>query len=131
MQERSRITKDPVYLIAPDKIHVWLKFYETRYEPVEKLYTLTPNNKLSFNQHELNSDTERELYEALNVKDISTVPVNHCAFSYGVALTLTNGQKIVYRYVTYFNFYYQNGHWLEKPYKLYNVEFSSLNLHNF
>ena len=103
LKQREYVTKEPVYLIAPNRIIAWLHFYDLKFESIANLYTLIPNDKLSFGEHTLDPEIEKKLYEALNVKEISTVPVKHCAFSYGVAVTHANGQKIVYRYVILFD----------------------------
>lgn len=97
LQERSRSNQEPVYLLAPERIRSWLHFFDLRYQSISQLYTLIPLSKLLMSEHQIPVETEKKVYESLNVKEISTVNVDHCAYSYGVSLTLANDQKIVYR----------------------------------
>ncbi|XP_043476236.1 ribonuclease Z, mitochondrial isoform X3 [Leptopilina heterotoma] len=96
LQERSRSNQEPVYLLAPERIRSWLYFFDLRYQNISQLYTLIPLSKLLMSEHQIPLETEKRIYESLNVKEISTVNVDHCAFSYGVSFTLANDKKIVY-----------------------------------
>ncbi|XP_015588985.1 ribonuclease Z, mitochondrial [Cephus cinctus] len=96
LKERARVTEEPLFLIAPEQISAWLQLYHKRFESILDLYILVPNSYILLNEHGLSNAREKELYSALNVRDISTVRVKHCPFAYGVAVTDSAGNKIVY-----------------------------------
>ncbi|XP_043260367.1 ribonuclease Z, mitochondrial [Colletes gigas] len=96
LQERGKYTDDKVYLIAPGLILRWLNLYHNQFEPVSQFYKLVDNCDLYLGSHKLPLVYEESIYNALNIKEINTIHVKHCKFSYGVAVTLKDGRKIVY-----------------------------------
>lgn len=97
LQERQRITNEPIFLLAPSKIDLWLKLYNRKFERIETNYTLIPNHCLNFNARKIAHNSYDELKKKLRLDDVYTVEVYHCPFSFAVAWTLKNGKKIVYR----------------------------------
>ncbi|KAK0096883.1 hypothetical protein PV326_004049 [Microctonus aethiopoides] len=96
LQERQRITNEPIFLLAPSQIDLWLKLYNRKFERIETNYTLIPNHCLNFNARKIAHNSYDELKEKLRLNDVYTVEVYHCPFSFAVAWTLKNGKKIVY-----------------------------------
>lgn len=97
LQKRGKFTNDRVFLLAPHEIAAWLNFYHNEMEPISHLYSLLNNFDLYLNSHKLSKSFENIFYSILNIKEINTVFVTHCKHSYGVAVTLNDGRKIVYR----------------------------------
>ncbi|KAF7990329.1 hypothetical protein HCN44_000134 [Aphidius gifuensis] len=96
LQERQRLTQEPVYLFAPKQIEPWLKFYHHKFEKIKLTYNLIPNQSLILGFKTIAQSTDDEIQKNLKIKDISTVEVEHCIHAFGVAFTLQDGQKIVY-----------------------------------
>ncbi|XP_012284418.1 ribonuclease Z, mitochondrial [Orussus abietinus] len=96
LKEREKLTKEPVFLLAPQQISAWLPYYHARFELILNNFQLIHNADLTLNYHNVSAKTKMSLYESLGVQNINTVPVKHCPFSFGISLTLGNGQKIVY-----------------------------------
>ena len=96
LQKRGKFTNDRVFLLAPNEIEAWLNFYHNEMEPISHLYSLLNNFDFYLNNHKLSTSFENIFYSILNIKEISTVFVTHCKHSYGVAVTLNDGKKIVY-----------------------------------
>ncbi|XP_036147480.1 ribonuclease Z, mitochondrial isoform X2 [Monomorium pharaonis] len=96
LKERRKITEDPLYIFAPGQLYPWLQMYNECFEPILHQITLIPNNEFSMNTHNPMEYKYKSMYNTLNVQVMRTVYVNHCPNSYGVALTLHNGKKIVY-----------------------------------
>ncbi|XP_063972569.1 ribonuclease Z, mitochondrial [Diachasmimorpha longicaudata] len=96
LQRRQRITNDPLFLFAPKQIHSWLQIYDLKFEEISQSFNLIPNQNLVINLRKISDDIQKNLQEKLKIQEISTVEVNHCLHSFGVALTLESGEKIVY-----------------------------------
>ncbi|KYN43501.1 Ribonuclease Z, mitochondrial [Trachymyrmex septentrionalis] len=96
LKERRKVTEDPLYLLAPGHINVWLHMYHTRFEPILHRITLIKNNEFCMDSHDPELYKYRNIYNTLNVQAVRTVYVEHCPYSYGVSVTLHNGKKIVY-----------------------------------
>lgn len=101
LKERAKFTNDPLFLLAPQQMSEWLQFYNKRFEHISHNYRLFSNRDFITGHGILSSNTTKILYENLNLKNISTTYVNHCPYAYGVAITLKDGKKIVYRYYGY------------------------------
>ena len=99
LKQRKRVTNEPVFLLAPQQICSYLYFYHNRFESILDDFRLVSNRDLLLNQTILTESVSKDLYEAVDVANISTVFVMHCAFAYGVAITLKDGRKICYRYI--------------------------------
>lgn len=95
LQERERFNKEPVFLLAPERISSWLTFYHERFESIRN-FILIPNEDLILNNHTLKRDVKNKLYMLLKVLNISTVFVKHCPYAFGIAITHIDGRKIVY-----------------------------------
>lgn len=98
LQERQHVTENPIYLFAPKQIEYWLQFYHRKFEKIKGTFNLVPNQCLIMNCRKMRVDVDDEINEALKIKNISTVEVNHCNHAFGLAVVLDDGQKIVYRY---------------------------------
>ncbi|XP_018366735.1 PREDICTED: ribonuclease Z, mitochondrial isoform X1 [Trachymyrmex cornetzi] len=96
LKARRKVTEDPLYLLAPGHINVWLHMYHTRFEPILHRMTLIKNNEFCMDSHNPELYKYRNIYNTLNVQAVRTVYVEHCPYSYGVSVTLHNGKKIVY-----------------------------------
>ncbi|XP_076637968.1 ribonuclease Z [Colletes latitarsis] len=96
LQARGKYTNDKIYLIAPGQIMRWLNLYNNQFEPISQFYKLVDNYDLYLNTHKLSLVYETTMYDTLNIQEINTVYVKHCKFSYGVAVILKDGRKIVY-----------------------------------
>lgn len=96
LQERQRITSDPVFLFAPKQIYSWLQTYHMKFEKVSDCFKLIPSQNLIVNSQKLSEEISREFRRVLKIEEISTVEVNHCLHSFGVSFKLENGLKIVY-----------------------------------
>lgn len=100
---RKRVTNDPLYLLIPKCMISWLNFYNDRFESINQQYITVSNSDFYLNHHLLPVSTESKLYDMLNVKEINTVYVMHCKYSFGIAITLKDGKKIVYSGDTMFS----------------------------
>ncbi|XP_011865052.1 PREDICTED: ribonuclease Z, mitochondrial [Vollenhovia emeryi] len=96
LRERKKVTDDPLYLFAPGAISTWLQMYHKRFESILHRITLISNSEFFMDIHISDHFKYRNMYEMLNVQAVKTVYVKHCPYSYGVSVTLHNGQKIVY-----------------------------------
>ncbi|XP_015127939.1 ribonuclease Z, mitochondrial isoform X2 [Diachasma alloeum] len=96
LQQRQCITKDPVFLFAPREIYSWLQIYHLKFEHINQLFNLIPNQNLIINSQKIGDDIQEKLKVTLKIQQINTVEVNHCLHSFGVSLILTSGKKIVY-----------------------------------
>lgn len=96
LQERQRITEQPVFLFAPKQINTWLQFYHRKIETIRDTFILVPNQCLLMNLRQMQPDVDDEINKVLRIQDISTVEVNHCLHAFGLSLVLENGRKIVY-----------------------------------
>ncbi|CAL7948908.1 unnamed protein product [Xylocopa violacea] len=93
---RKRVTDDTLYLLTPKTIIPWLNFYNNKFESITKQYVLINNSDLYLNHHKLATVFESTLYNKLGIKEINTIFVAHCKFSFGIAIILKNNEKIVY-----------------------------------
>lgn len=75
----------------------WLNFYNDRFESIANQYILMDNSNVYLNYHMLSISFEFELYNKLDIKEINTIHVPHCKQSFGIAITLKDNKKIVYR----------------------------------
>ncbi|CAK9807553.1 Ribonuclease Z, mitochondrial [Anthophora plagiata] len=100
---RKQITSDKLYLLIPTCMAPWLNFYNDRFESISQQYTLVKNSDLYMNQHKLSAAFENTFLNFLNVKEISTVFVEHCKQSYGIAVILKDNTKITYSGDTMFS----------------------------
>ncbi|OXU19872.1 hypothetical protein TSAR_013862 [Trichomalopsis sarcophagae] len=96
LQQRKRLTDEPLFLLAPRQISWYLNYYHSRFEPIQDLYRLISNRDLLLNQTILSSATSKALYDQLGIANISTINVTHCPFAYGIAITLNDGRKTCY-----------------------------------
>ncbi|XP_049776088.1 ribonuclease Z, mitochondrial [Schistocerca cancellata] len=86
----------PLIVLAPKQIMAWLSFYHRRFQPLLHEIQLVPNSALEMEKFGLDAESSKKLMEALEMNDISTVPVKHCPNAFGVALTHSSGWKITY-----------------------------------
>jgi len=93
---RLNIDKGPVYLFAPKQIQAWLSFYDRCFESISDEYVLVPNDQLMLNLNTYPEDQKTELLQSLDMCDISTCFVRHCANSFGLSLIHKSGYKITY-----------------------------------
>ncbi|XP_017892502.1 ribonuclease Z, mitochondrial isoform X2 [Ceratina calcarata] len=100
---RKRVTNDTLHLLIPKSMISWLNFYNDQFESINQQYTIVSNSDLYLNHHQLPVTIESVLYNALNVKEINTIYVMHCKYSFGIAITLNDGKKIVYSGDTMFS----------------------------
>ncbi|KAK0175588.1 hypothetical protein PV327_009328 [Microctonus hyperodae] len=96
LQERQRITNEPIFLLAPNKIEFWLRLYNKKFERIATNYILVPNHCLNYNSRKIANFAYNELKKKLRLNDVYTIEVYHCPFAFAVAWTLKNGKKIVY-----------------------------------
>ncbi|XP_076460612.1 zinc phosphodiesterase ELAC protein 2-like [Babylonia areolata] len=88
----------PTLLLAPIQIARWLRFYDSQVEPVQHLFKLKPlqdmlPHKLEIPQHD---ESYREVLQELSLTELLPVDVEHCPNAFGVALTHTDGWKLVF-----------------------------------
>ncbi|XP_033321484.2 ribonuclease Z [Megalopta genalis] len=94
MKEREKLTTEKLFLLLPQDIEKWLRFYD-RMEPISHLYNtiynrnLTTNYKLPYIQRDI-------FLKYSNIKEIRTTRVKHCKDSFGILVILNDGKKIVY-----------------------------------
>lgn len=93
--QRKKITNQKLYLLSPRNMMPWLNFYNDRFESIVHQYILMDNNNLYLNYHK-STTLELDLYNKLDIKEINTIHVPHCKFSFGIAIILKNDKKIVY-----------------------------------
>ncbi|KAL8603885.1 hypothetical protein ACOMHN_049703 [Nucella lapillus] len=88
----------PVLLLAPIQIARWLHFYDNQVEPVQHLFQLKPLQDLLPHKLELEEqkDSYRQVLEQLSLTQLLPVEVEHCPNAFGVALTHTDGWKLVF-----------------------------------
>lgn len=75
----------------------WLNYYNSRFESIIQQYILVHNGDLYLDYHKLPKYFEITLYNKLNINKINTIHVPHCKEAYGIAITLQDNKKIVYR----------------------------------
>lgn len=93
------MNSDPVYLFAPEQINGWLHFYNAKFEEILSQIELIANKDFLMHKHAIPLDRKNKIFNHLQLSDIDTTLVKHCADSFGVALTMANNKKIVYRYL--------------------------------
>ncbi|XP_014213770.1 ribonuclease Z, mitochondrial [Copidosoma floridanum] len=96
LEQRKIITDDPIYLIAPQQIMPYLRYYSSRFNKILDNFELISNRDILMDHPILSVAKSKALFEALNISKISTVFVTHCPFAYAVAVTLKDGRKICY-----------------------------------
>lgn len=94
---RKEVTDEKLYLITPKCMTPWLNYYNDQFESVVQQYILVHSGDLYLDSHKLSKYFETTLYNKLNIKKINTVHVVHCKEAYGIAITLRDNKKIVYR----------------------------------
>lgn len=95
--KRKEVTDEMLYLIIPKCMIPWLNYYNGKFESVVQQYILMQNGDLYLDSHKLPKDFEITLYNKLNINKIDTIHVAHCKEAYGIAITLQDNKKIVYR----------------------------------
>ncbi|XP_008548649.2 ribonuclease Z, mitochondrial isoform X2 [Microplitis demolitor] len=96
IQKRKVVTDEPIFLLAPKQIESWIRLYHKKFERFEDTIIFVPNQGLLLNLERPSLEAIEELNRKLKLKCINTVGVLHCLHSFGIALTLENGKKIVY-----------------------------------
>ena len=97
IKERKKFTNEPLILLGPQQMLIWLEYYDERFEPISHYYNFITNNEFWEKGFITSTITTKTLYENLDIQNISTTYVKHCPYAYGVKITLKDGRKIVYR----------------------------------
>ncbi|XP_054711118.1 ribonuclease Z, mitochondrial-like [Uloborus diversus] len=92
--ERHDLEYDPLILIGPHMLHLWLTEYHKSFEPISSLYKFISCFSL---WNEMPENENLIIFKTNNNIQVHTVPVNHCPDAYGVILTdATSNWKLVY-----------------------------------
>ncbi|XP_070185734.1 zinc phosphodiesterase ELAC protein 2-like [Littorina saxatilis] len=88
----------PALLLAPFQIARWLQFYHNQVEPIQGLFRHIPLQKLLPHMLELpeNEEMYQEVLQKVSLTKILPVEVEHCPNAFGVALTHSDGWKLVF-----------------------------------
>lgn len=93
LQERSKVTRDKLVLIAPVAVKSWLQDYDRIYEKINHLYECILSENL------INHPSLHPLLSGSSLSKLETVRVKHCKDSFGISIMTTNDDekfKIVY-----------------------------------
>lgn len=92
--ERSDRKFQPVWLMIPEPLEVYLRNFSSSFENLMNDAVLLRCGDV---QHKRNSEkTDRDLRQNLDLRELQIVDVIHCPFSYGISLSTNDGWKICY-----------------------------------
>ncbi|XP_076036405.1 ribonuclease Z [Oratosquilla oratoria] len=95
--QKMQVSKvPPLVLLAPSRIMNYLSSYHANFEDILENISLTPNHKFLTSRQDVEKEAHKELCHTLDMKAVDMTYVEHCPNSFGVALTHTNGWKVVY-----------------------------------
>ncbi|CAL4134523.1 unnamed protein product, partial [Meganyctiphanes norvegica] len=102
LQARKKaFTKDNILnipsvpLLAPGRLINYLKSFHTNFEPILEEFELVDNSRF-LSTDQMTPEEYNQICGNLGMKEIQMCYVLHCPDSFGVALTHTNGWKLVY-----------------------------------
>lgn len=97
LKARQQVTDEKLFLFGPAQLSAWLRMYHLRFDSILKTVMAVSNQSMMMGVHSLPKNLENTIYDSVGLTDISTVLVRHCPHAFGIAVTLPDGRKVVYR----------------------------------